>query len=750
MASTNVMTSDSAREYLVQILIYAAMLTPLIVVSTNTIFPFIFPKAIFFESIVGLLAVILVPILLSVSTYRIKNIYTYVFGVYAIILVLTGIFALNPTRAFWSNFERMTGIVYILTAMAFSYFVAAFFKAHPKRVQSFLSYIVGLSVIVDFTGLYQRIDPSFLMSQSSRVAGTFGNPIYLGGFAAECILVSAYLIYVYRTSSIKWWYVGALVINFIALYLSGTRSSVLALGVAGVFIGIFLSKQFFHQHKKRVISAWAIIVVATAALFGAHYIFPQTFDATSLLFRFTDVRSIFESTGSTRLIAWKIAIKGFTVRPFFGWGPENFVYVFNQYYNAKILTFGVYETWFDHAHNAFFDVLVTQGLIGILGYLAQYAVVLWMCFKTRVASIEEKFLSVALASIFVVHFIHNFFVFDHPASYIMFYAFVGIVVARYTYRNHLADGAQQPQKTVPIALPSLSSTRNLCVMGGILVVTGMMVIPAMRQNYLDYQGQGLASVDLQLSQENFQRALDIDGPFTADVVMDIGRVAQRIPVNTGNDATPFLNVPNLKQFFDFATNKLDNHLVHVDPFNEMVALMEAQLFMNATQAGDRQAAQKSDAAYVLATRLSPDRQQVAYSWARLKMLMQDAKSAEKILVDSINKEPAIPIGHWYLAITLLDVDPERAAREIDVAAQYGYDIHSPANRLLTAVIFGRAGRISEAADNFERALENASTIPWDEAAVKLADEVFQKTNRTTQRDLLHAKFSSPFLKTTHK
>ena len=66
----------------------------------------------------------MIPLIVQHEHYRVKNYYTSLVGVYAVALVLTGIFALNPERAFWSNFERMTGIVYILVCIAFSLLIA--------------------------------------------------------------------------------------------------------------------------------------------------------------------------------------------------------------------------------------------------------------------------------------------------------------------------------------------------------------------------------------------------------------------------------------------------------------------------------------------------------------------------------------------------------------------------------------------------------------------------------------------------
>ena len=52
-----------------------------------------------------------------------------------------------------------------------------------------------------------------------------------------------------------------------------------------------------------------------------------------------------------REYTWPIAWKGFCDQPIFGWGQENYAYVFNKYYHPSLY----YEKgeWCDRAHNVF-------------------------------------------------------------------------------------------------------------------------------------------------------------------------------------------------------------------------------------------------------------------------------------------------------------------------------------------------------------------------------------------------------------
>jgi O-antigen ligase len=54
-----------------------------------------------------------------------------------------------------------------------------------------------------------------------------------------------------------------------------------------------------------------------------------------------------------------MAIPGALERPVFGWGQENFSYVFNKYYQPSMFD---QEQWFDRTHDEFLDWFVAGGI----------------------------------------------------------------------------------------------------------------------------------------------------------------------------------------------------------------------------------------------------------------------------------------------------------------------------------------------------------------------------------------------------
>ena len=127
----------------------------------------------------------------------------------------------------------------------------------------------------------------------------------------------------------------------------------------------------------------------------------------------------------SRFLNAKIAIEGWTERPWFGFGQENYKNIFDKHFDPRMYS---QEAWFDRTHNVFFDWLVAGGALGLAFYLALYLTpyyIMWLGRNKDKFSLAEKS---AISGLLVAYFIHNIFVFDNLISYILFFmvlAYVG-------------------------------------------------------------------------------------------------------------------------------------------------------------------------------------------------------------------------------------------------------------------------------------------------------------------------------------
>ena len=79
---------------------------------------------------------------------------------------------------------------------------------------------------------------------------------------------------------------------------------------------------------------------------------------------------------------WGIAIDGWKERPLLGWGPENYLNIFDRHFNAEYFKpekgFGA---WFDRAHSIYFDYLAETGILGLASFLGIFGVFYWQFIK---------------------------------------------------------------------------------------------------------------------------------------------------------------------------------------------------------------------------------------------------------------------------------------------------------------------------------------------------------------------------------
>ncbi len=718
-------------EFFTELFLYAACLVPLIIAQDSSIFPFVFPKAIYFEITVGVALVGMAGLWgLSAPSRPRRGPFIVVLITYAVLLFISSMQGIDPPRSLWSNHERMTGVIYVWHAMMFGLLVACYYYMKPERLKYFLWYVCGVSSVVALSGIVQAFNPNFLISMSKRAAGTLGNPIYLGGLSAMMLVLNGYFVFAERRSLWRWFFVLGVVLNGAALYFSGTRGAAVSLFVAAVVaICWYAPRAWLSEYRKHFIAT----VVAGVAIVGLLFVLVRAdvIPNDSTINRLFDARG-FTTTLSTRVIAWKIAYEGFLEKPVLGWGPENFFYVFNKYYNPKSLLFGSYETWFDHAHNAPLDILVTQGALGLFVYLSLYVVAWWHAIRTRPQNGTDELLTVVLLLMLVMHFVQNLFVFDHPVSYAYFYLFFGVLVARYWHRDSpLQAQLITARQTYPAVL--------VVTQGALLLLVMYISVPSIRMNSLDYQAQVVARTgNLKVAQQLFQQARAINGPHLPDVLLDIGRVSQQhiFPEN----------VAERQVFYRYGLSALDELILKYERYNLLAVLMQAQNLTVGVQAGNKTLIAPAEAAYRSAAQLSPLRQQIYYSWGRLYYLTRQNVEGVKIIQKAIDAEPRVATSYWYMALFSVDFDAAKAVQALNKALELGYEVRGTMNVLISASIYARAGEYANSAALYERALDDSQSRDWGKPIIKDAYETAGKARRPELQKRIKDLFPAEFKK----
>src|SRR3989344_1589535 len=392
---------------------------PFVVLGGNTFFPYIVGKNFAFRIIVEIMFSAWIVLAYINPAYRPKK--SYLLGAFVALLgiiTISAIFGENPAKSFWSNFERMEGVVTYFHL--FAYFIIASTVLTVRNLwRPYLNLHLATGVAMAIYGVFQWAGDLEIVQDGMRVNGTLGNAAYLGTYALFNVFLAAFFMvresFTTTEEKVRVAMYGAVVVlQTFVLYHTATRGAMLGL-LAGAGLATLLIALF--EREKKIIRNGAIGVLVALTIFVAGFIAMR--DASfvhesPVLSRFAAI-SLTEQTTKSRFMIWNMAYQGFKEHPVLGWGMENFNYVFNKYYDPKM--YGQ-EQWFDRAHNVFFDWLIAGGLPALLAYLALFACAVYCIWRRadELSVVEKSVLTGLLGG----YFFQNLFVFDNITSLIYF------------------------------------------------------------------------------------------------------------------------------------------------------------------------------------------------------------------------------------------------------------------------------------------------------------------------------------------
>jgi O-antigen ligase len=396
-----------------QFLLYVSLFTPLIV-GVNYLFPYVFTKATFFEAIIEI-AFLAYVLLLAVDKNYLprKNILLIGLGVWLLGLITSTFLAVDPYLAFWSKAERMDGLFWYLHLFLFFVMVVSVFK---NEVVGFLTINSLAGGFVGAAALISKFFPSILnFGNQGRLAGTFGNPAFLATYFLVLVFLNL-LAYLLSSDSWKKIFLVLAGFSFILVFLSGTRGAYVGL-VGGIVLFCSLILVFRgRQYLKPVLIGLSVLVLTLSSFW-----FLPGFWQKASPFLASRIYALWEIP-KPRLIVWQIGWNAFLEKPIFGWGPENFLYAFNKHFIPEIHTYEV--AIFDRPHNKIIDLLVTQGIIGLLIYLFLFCVMAFSFLKFLWKNKEDE-QEVLVYSLFLgllgAYFVQNLVLFEMPTSGIVLF-----------------------------------------------------------------------------------------------------------------------------------------------------------------------------------------------------------------------------------------------------------------------------------------------------------------------------------------
>lgn len=417
----------SLRDTLRYIVLACMFVTPFICLTVfdNMFFPFITGKNFLFRILTEIMLGAWVILMFLDASFRPK--FSWVLAAvstFILAITISDFQGVNPYRSFWSNYERMEGLVTHLHL--FLYFIISGSVLLTENVWNwFWRVSLGASVLVALNGFAQLSGKAEIHQSATRLDATFGNSAYLAVYALFNIFIAAFLYFrADKKLGMRFFYPVIAFLNLVILFYTQTRGTLLGLvggaGLALLLIAIF-GKEFPKFRRYAAYGIAGMVVLVGLFISFRHATFIQS---SPTLQRLASI-SLSDATTNSRFMIWQMSWEGFKERPIFGWGQENFLYVFAKQYNPKMWS---QEPWFDRSHDVFFDWLVAGGAVGLLAYLSMFAALiysLWWKKKHHFGIVERSIMTGLLAG----YFIHNIFVFDNLTSYIVFFGILGYIHA---------------------------------------------------------------------------------------------------------------------------------------------------------------------------------------------------------------------------------------------------------------------------------------------------------------------------------
>lgn len=640
-------------------------------------FPFITAKAFYFRIIVEIIFTLWVVVALFDSKFRPRMTpVMWAIGATLAVLTLSTIFGENPYRSFWSNYERMEGLVAYLHLFAFFVVITSVFKSATDW-KKFFFVSFGASFIVSLYAYFQSLGLIRLYQSGERVDATFGNSAYLAIYIIFNIFLALYFLISAKGGSVsggkenrnwsRYILTSLILFELPVVFLTATRGAIL--GLAGGIVLFALLYALLNPariYRKVALGTIGLVLV----LIGVFWAVRNTSFVRQnyVLGRFANL-SFSEQTTKSRFTIWKMSFRGFKEHPILGWGLENYDIVFNKYYEPELWP---QEPWFDRAHNVVFDWLIAGGVLGLAAYLSIFISALYMMWKTR-----DRVAGTVFLSLFAVYFFHNLFVFDNLVSYFMFFSVLGFIHSMYNAKHN--------ESTNPIVLPKkasyLVSAAVIMVFPVFLYFVGIKPIRASNTliDTLEHIAINGAQTDLILS--DFEKVLSYQTLGTPEAREQLFTYADNVLKSQ-------LSPAEKEKVFLKAVSEMKKQTTE-QPKGARGYVFLAGLYSNAGHFDEALATLEK------ALALSPKKQQMFFLKADIYIKKGDVKTGRGLLEEAYNLDPNFGDAARNYAMALI-LDGKDAQAEKVIERMFGKNNPPVAVQIWSA--YARAGNFAKARD----------------------------------------------------
>ena len=302
----------------------------------------------------------------------------YCLLVFLLFTFLSAALSPTPRAAFFGNLRNegaMTFLLYVGICLSASQFAAA-----SKRLLAAFAIAVGLCCVLS---LLQFLGGNPLSLYPSGMNYYDANKRYAGEFlgtignvdlfsAVLCIAIPTLWISLWKLRSPRRWWLALPLALALAVLI---KMHVLG-GLVGVTVGTLFTVPNLLGQKRARIAAWTAVIVLSAAALALIYAYGAFLGGL-----FSEASAVMhgkwnDAFGSGRIYIWRKTWELVPERLFFGGGPDTLGLrtdaLFERIDEAQQIQI---RSFVDTAHNEYLNLLVNNGLLALLAYLAALGLV---------------------------------------------------------------------------------------------------------------------------------------------------------------------------------------------------------------------------------------------------------------------------------------------------------------------------------------------------------------------------------------
>lgn len=391
------------------------VLFPLLIYPWNAEHYYTVPKFVYLISFVTVIWTILIVIRRKWFAY-LPKLYTPVEGiitVYLGLIVLSTIFSVDRHTSIYGTEYRYEGLISLICYC--SLLIFAYRLVNPSSIERVLKGMVFVSVIVSIYGIMQHFLIDFLPRHETKIGATrsyafFDNPNFFGSYLVMMILIGIYLFLKETKFITLSYYYLTVVLLFVAMIYSGTRSAWVGFATGVLFLTLFVILKRKDLWKK-----WILIIFTVVAIFfildklenGGFQSRAKTIitESTAVVTKQTTGHE-----GSNRYFIWEKSVSLIPEYFWLGTGPDTLKFVFPATSEELATYMGDPNMIVDKAHNEYIQMAVTTGVPALLVYLFLIVYILAVVIKAaRITDKDERLLLYGLLAAILGYMAQAFF-----------------------------------------------------------------------------------------------------------------------------------------------------------------------------------------------------------------------------------------------------------------------------------------------------------------------------------------------------